>query len=527
VADEFAIVISDAEAATSKADIVYNSVNGNLFYNSNGSDPGFGTGAIFATLTGAPTLVATDFIIVDGNDTVSGGTGNDTVSGGDGNDYLDGKEGNDYLDGGVDHDSLHGGDGNDYLHGGDGHDSLISGGGNDTLMGGAGNDTLYSVSWFFGGYGDDYLDGAEGNDSVYGGAGDDSLIGGAGNDTLYGGEGENILDGGDGNDTLNSGVSNDYLDGGEDDDTLNSGVGDDILIGGEGSDRFVYSTSGTVFNPVSFGVDVISDFETGTDKIVLDKTTFNSISSPVGTGLSVCGEFATVTSDVDAAASTADIVYNSVNGNLFYNPNGSDPGFGTGDLLLRLTNAPTFVATDFMIEASPLSLYGGAGNDSLNGGDANDYLNGGAGNDSLNGEDANDYLDGGAGDDTLIGGLGSDSFVYSPWVAFNPVSFGVDVISDFETGSDKIVLYTNTFTSISSAVGTGFSVASEFAIVTSDSDAASSIADIVYNSLNGNLFYNPNGTDSGFGTGALFATLVGAPTLVATDFAILYYSPIH
>ncbi|HEY9830187.1 MAG TPA: hypothetical protein V6D26_06385, partial [Stenomitos sp.] len=54
----------DAQADTSTADIVYNSVNGNLFYNPNGSESGFGTGGLFATLTGAPTLLATDFTIV-------------------------------------------------------------------------------------------------------------------------------------------------------------------------------------------------------------------------------------------------------------------------------------------------------------------------------------------------------------------------------------------------------------------------------------------------------------------------------
>ncbi|GAB4179397.1 MAG: hypothetical protein Fur006_12570 [Coleofasciculaceae cyanobacterium] len=88
------------------------------------------------------------------------------------------------------------------------------------------------------------------------------------------------------------------------------------------------------------------------------------------------------------------------------------------------------------------------------------------------------------------------------------------------TGNDKIQLDKRTFTSISSIAGNGFSVIGEFAIVTSDADAATSIADIVYNSVNGNLFYNSNGSDPGLGTGALFATLAGAPTLAATDFFI-------
>jgi hypothetical protein len=77
-----------------------------------------------------------------------------------------------------------------------------------------------------------------------------------------------------------------------------------------------------------------------------------------------------------------------------------------------------------------------------------------------------------------------------------------------------------TFTSISSAAGTGFSVASEFAKVTSDALAATSAADIVYNTTTGGLFYNQNGTAAGLGTGAQFLTLTNKPALTATQFVI-------
>ncbi|MDZ7965061.1 MAG: FG-GAP-like repeat-containing protein [Nostoc sp. DedSLP03] len=48
----------------STARIVYNPVTGQLFYNQNGSAEGFGDGGQFATLTGAPNLTASDFIIL-------------------------------------------------------------------------------------------------------------------------------------------------------------------------------------------------------------------------------------------------------------------------------------------------------------------------------------------------------------------------------------------------------------------------------------------------------------------------------
>ncbi|WP_392481417.1 hypothetical protein [Nostoc sp. C110] len=38
-------------------------VSGQLFYNQNGNTPGFGSSSLFATLTGAPTLTAFDFVL--------------------------------------------------------------------------------------------------------------------------------------------------------------------------------------------------------------------------------------------------------------------------------------------------------------------------------------------------------------------------------------------------------------------------------------------------------------------------------
>ena len=54
---------SDSQAGLSAAEIVYNADTGNLFYNPNGSAPGFGTGGQFATITNSPFLFADDVII--------------------------------------------------------------------------------------------------------------------------------------------------------------------------------------------------------------------------------------------------------------------------------------------------------------------------------------------------------------------------------------------------------------------------------------------------------------------------------
>ncbi|HEX6390403.1 MAG TPA: calcium-binding protein, partial [Solirubrobacteraceae bacterium] len=53
-------------------------------------------------------------------------------------------------------------------------------------------------------------------------------------------------------------------------------------------------------------------------------------------------------------------------------------------------------------------ISGGAGNDTLRGGDSRDHIHGDAGNDNSAGENGNDRMSGGTGDDTQDGGAGND-----------------------------------------------------------------------------------------------------------------------
>ncbi|GHC66199.1 calcium-binding protein [Neogemmobacter tilapiae] len=78
-------------------------------------------------------------------------------------------------------------------------------------------------------------------------------------------------------------------------------------------------------------------------------------------------------------------------------------------------------------------LDGGSGADRLTGGTAGDLVLGGAGADRLLGQSGNDWLTGGRGTDTLTGGSGADRFLFR-------AGDGRDVISDFQDGSDKVVL---------------------------------------------------------------------------------------
>ncbi len=149
----------------------------------------------------------------------------------------------------------------------------------------------------------------------------------------------------------------------------------------------------------------------------------------------------------------------------------------------------------------------------------NNSLTGNTANNSLSGGDGADTLTGGAGNDTMSGGTGGDRLVYDTGAAFVATSVGIDFISDFVVSQgDKILLDKTTFTTVSAAAGG--SLEAEFATVTTDTAAATSAADIVYNSVTGYLFYNQNGTAAGLGTGAQFATFSAGTVLAVSDFIL-------
>jgi glycerophosphoryl diester phosphodiesterase len=169
--------------------------------------------------------------------------------------------------------------------------------------------------------------------------------------------------------------------------------------------------------------------------------------------------------------------------------------------------------------AGPTTFLGLAGNDTLSGGEYDDLLDGGTGNDRLSGGKGKDTLIGGSGDDILAGGDGGDDFVFgSAELKFQQI--GRDQITDFNTDAgDEILLSRTTFSAL--RVGEGRSLRRDFAIVSSDAAAARSSGIIVYNSKNGHLFYNPNGEESGFGNGGIFADLGARIEVNARDFRVV------
>ena len=464
-----------------------------------------------------------NLIGTSGNDTINGLLGNDSLNGGGGNDSLNGGGGNDTLDGGAGNDTLDGGAGTDTLVGGIGDDIYVVDSTTDTITenANAGTDTIQSSVTYTipnltnienltltgtatingtGNTGNNVITGNSANNTLNGGAGIDTLIGAAGNDIyVVDTTTDTITESANaGTDTIESSVSfsiaalanvenltltgtaaingtgnalNNVITGNGANNTLNGGAGDDTYI--------------FTINGIGLGRDTITD-GSGVDTISFAGTSAN-IRLNLGTSFGQTVDANTNTKVV----LTADTIENAIGGD------GNDRLIGNS-----LDN----------------TLEGGLGNDILNGSTGNDFLFGGDGDDSLSGGDDDDYLTGGLGSNNLFGGAGIDQFVFSGDNPFNTTDNGVDIIADFSTGVDQLVLSKTVFDFLSSDVGIGFSDPSDFDYVEDDEFAGDSNARIVYSLTSGSLFYNQDGATAGFGTGGEFAVV---DLVTANDFVII------
>ena len=209
--------------------------------------------------------------------------------------------------------------------------------GDDTINGGVGADTI------LGGEGSDLINGNAGEDLVLGLGGNDTINGEEGNDILAGNIGNDLIDGGAGADTLLGGQNEDILSGGDGSDLLWGDRGDDTLTGGNGADSFRFGRAGLAFTDL--GADAITDFTPGEDTIVVDDATFTLVSE--GAALA---SFAVFTSAAEGMVAEALFSYNSMTGNVYYNPNGTEAGFGDGGgRFATLTPGLAITASDFTI----------------------------------------------------------------------------------------------------------------------------------------------------------------------------------
>jgi Ca2+-binding RTX toxin-like protein len=128
----------------------------------------------------------------------------------------------------------------------------------------------------------------------------------------------------------------------------------------------------------------------------------------------------------------------------------------------------------------------------------------------IEGNVGSNILDGKDGVDSLTGHEGADTFLFSVVTSFGD---GVaDHITDFSSAEgDRLQISKKAF-------GISKNVSPTFQAVSRDSDLAAALAStstLVYNSGDGSLYFNQNGSGVGFGAGGIFAVLDGAPQLQA------------
>jgi Ca2+-binding RTX toxin-like protein len=157
-----------------------------------------------------------------------------------------------------------------------------------------------------------------------------------------------------------------------------------------------------------------------------------------------------------------------------------------------------------------LNAGGSTGDNLLSGGDGNDYISvsTASGQNTLIGGNGNDYLIGGNGNDSLIGGAGTDTF------AFNSSNEGVDTIYDFNTANELIQISAAGF---GGGLSPGTLETSQFTIGTS---ATTNEERFIYNSATGGLFFDLDGSASGF-TQVKFAQLSAGLSLTENNFVVV------
>lgn len=272
------------------------------------------------------------------------------------------------------------------------------------------------------------------DDRVYGMAGDDTIAGQAGADYLEGGNGRDVLVGGEGLDTLVGGAGDDILEG---------GAGADLLVGGPGDDVFRWSAGD--------GDDIIGDFDTGADRILVDGQDLSLLNfsrvapdsalyrDPNRPGLLLHfdgGELAVQVDSGTATGSVRVLQYAEGSFGISLDDTLSHPSPPTQFTVLEIDTLPvigdqgsgaallssfrrsrqqfrdwTDVAIQFdanvvsHFASDPLNPYV---SDGFEGGDEADYLVGDAAANALVGMLGDDVIGGGPGNDLLIGGTGSD-----------------------------------------------------------------------------------------------------------------------
>jgi len=499
---------------------------------------------------------------LSGDDSAFGLAGADVIKGGDGLDFLYGGDGDDVVDGGYDDDLLSGGDGNDELLGDFGNDTLSGEGGGDAMSGGDGSDSLD------GGDGDDRLDGGDGDDFLSGGLGSNLLEGGLGHDRIvaHSADGDQWIDAGDGDDsivqsyryhssTITTGSGRDVIE------LLHADMGKSAIVvtdftpGAEGDILRLSGEDGSLLslllgwdessNPFGSGFlrlqqsdsDTLLQWDRDGDGGRLDWETlivFKYSDLRAFTDFNFGGFHPDGLKPVGqniVGTGADEILVGTAWGDTIEALGGSDSAFGLGgaDFLSGGDGADFLYGAggDDVLEGGNQddTLWGGGGHDALSGDGGNDILYGELGDDRLSGGDGHDGLDAGDGDDRLEGDAGQDSLaggdgadvlsggLDADFFHIHSASSGADEITDFASGTDKILIWASGF-------GGGLVAGGAVSLVSGTNPTPSAAAgQFLYDSDDGRLLWDSDGTGSG--SAVLVATLSSVPPLDASDFLVV------
>ena len=224
--------------------------------------------------------------------------------------------------------TIHGNSANNLLNGGLGGDTMAGGGGNDTYVvdstadriiesANSGTDLVQaSVSYSL-------ADLPAIEDLTLTGTAATTGTGNSLNNLITGNSAANMITGQDGNDTLAG------------------GAGTDTLTGGGGVDTFRFDTT-----PGSSNRDLITDFASGTDKLLFSKTVYAGFSSSAKTITS--SQLRTGDGVATAITTTQRFLYDSSAGILRYDRDGSGTTYGALDVAILAGN-PLLNASDFVL----------------------------------------------------------------------------------------------------------------------------------------------------------------------------------
>ncbi|MES2579315.1 MAG: calcium-binding protein [Pseudomonadota bacterium] len=342
------------------------------------------------------------------------------------------------------------------------------------------NESAGASETVYGSDGVDYATMRLGDDTYYGGGGNDVLIGHGGADKLYGEEGNDIfIIGGFGSGV--QGTTSKADDGNKE--WIATGANHDLIVGGAGVDTLRVTTG-------------IGANNTTNGTIVLNNANFQSMEV-----VQVGGTVGRLNVEDTALQMLNDHYYHRANSSV---SNLSNTLGNNGGTINNVVIDASGVTTN------GLRFEGNADNQTFIGTTKADVFVGNGGNDTLTGGGGADKFVFGKVHEQIITGSSTTVQTYTD-TAFNLT--GVDTITDFLHGTDKIELHTDQF----AALAGGFSSAN--LRVGAGATALDANDYILFNTTTKMLSYDADG--NGAGTAVNIAQLLGVTTFTASDIVVV------